>query len=218
MLTPKRNPLRRFYGGGNLHFITTSCYRRQPFLGTPRSRDIFLDAFEQVRKRYRFDVMGFVVMPEHVHLLIGEPERDNPSIVMQVLKQTVACRLLQKRRKKNSNQRELWSYAELPERFWQRRFYDFNVYSDAKITEKLAYMHRNPVKRGLVPSPELWRWSSYRTYAFGDPGRVSMDWCLPLRKPKNRNSQGYPDISSAHPSKPAKDAAPTLRSPKLKQP
>ena len=109
MLVPKRNPLRRLYGGGDLHFITTSCYRRRPFLGTPKSRDIFLDVFEQVRKRYRFDVMGFVVMPEHVHLLISEPERDDPSIIMQVLKQTVARRLLHKGRKRNNNQRELWS-------------------------------------------------------------------------------------------------------------
>ena len=150
-------------------------------------------------------------MPEHVHLLISEPKRDNPSIVMQVLKQTVARRLLQKKRNRNSNQRELWSYAEVPERFWQRRFYDFNVYSDAKITEKLAYMHRNPVKRGLVPSPELWRWSSYRTYAFGEPGRVKMDWCLPLRKPTNVKSQGDSGIALAHPSKTAKSAARNIK-------
>ena len=61
--------------------MTTSCYRRKPFLGTAKSRDIFLEVLEQIRRRYQFDVIGFVVMPEHVHLLIGEPERDNPSMV-----------------------------------------------------------------------------------------------------------------------------------------
>jgi putative transposase len=67
------HPLRRYYGDGDLHFITTSCYRRKPLLGTARARDIFLQVLEQVRRRYRFDVIGFVVMPEHVHILISEP-------------------------------------------------------------------------------------------------------------------------------------------------
>ena len=86
--------LHRYYGAGYLHFITTSCYRRRPLLGTPQSRDLFLDVMEQVRRRYRFVVVGYVVMPEHVHLLFSEPERGDPSIVMKVLKQSFARRLL----------------------------------------------------------------------------------------------------------------------------
>src|SRR5579872_5425362 len=85
---------------------------------------------------------------------------------MQVLKQRVALRLLSPR--KRSKQHELWKPVR--RRFWQRRSHDFNVYSDRKVTEKLRYMHRNPVKRGLVSSPELWRWSSYRAFAFGEVG------------------------------------------------
>src|SRR5438309_1004222 len=77
------SPLRRYYGQGDFHFITTSCYRRKPLLGTARARNMFLKALEQVRRRYNFDVIGFVVMPEHVHLLLGEPEKANPSVVMQ---------------------------------------------------------------------------------------------------------------------------------------
>ena len=80
------SPLRRYYGQGDLHFITTSCYRRRPLLGTARSRDIFLKSLEQIRRQYRFDVIGFVIMPEHVHLLLSEPEKGNPSVVMQALK------------------------------------------------------------------------------------------------------------------------------------
>src|SRR5437868_11921218 len=57
--------LRRIHGGGNLHFITTSCYQREPLLGSARARDVFLEIFEQVRRRYDFDVIGYVVMPEH---------------------------------------------------------------------------------------------------------------------------------------------------------
>ncbi len=73
---PKR--LHRYYGAGYLHFITTSCHRRLPLLGNPRNRDLFLRVLEQVRRRYRFVVLGYVVMPEHVHLLMGEPQRGDP--------------------------------------------------------------------------------------------------------------------------------------------
>src|SRR5437667_4622302 len=80
---PRR--LHRYYGSGYLHFITSSCYQRRPLLNTPRRRTWFLEILEQVRRRYTFVVVGYVVMPEHFHLLISEPERGNPSTVMQVL-------------------------------------------------------------------------------------------------------------------------------------
>ncbi|HKI72863.1 MAG TPA: transposase, partial [Verrucomicrobiae bacterium] len=79
--------MKRYYGAGNLHFITSSCYRRLPFLGNPHRRTVFRDLLEETRQRYSFVVVGYVVMPEHVHLLIGEPEKGTPSTVMQVLKQ-----------------------------------------------------------------------------------------------------------------------------------
>lgn len=115
-------------------FITTSCYCRKPFLGTAKSRDVFLSIFEQVRQKYRFQVVGFVVLPEHVHLLVGEPEKANPSVVMQVLKQRVARRLLRTRRRRNRDQMELWGNSQVRQRFWQRRSYDFNIFSERKMT------------------------------------------------------------------------------------
>jgi len=81
------NRLHRYYGAGYLHFITTSCYRRRPLLGSAQNRDLFLEVWEQVRRRHRFVVVGYVVMPEHVHLLFSEPERGDPSVVMQAIKQ-----------------------------------------------------------------------------------------------------------------------------------
>ena len=65
--------LTRYDGNGDLHFITCSCYWRQPLLGSARRRDLFLTVLEQVRLRYQFVVLGYVVMPEHFHLLISEP-------------------------------------------------------------------------------------------------------------------------------------------------
>ena len=106
-----------------------------------------------IRKQYTFAVIGYVVMPEHVHLLLGEPETRNISVAIKALKQSIARRVLRALRKQTS-QIELFA-AGPPLRFWQARFYDFNVWSSKKLTEKLRYMHRNPVKRGLVLTPDV---------------------------------------------------------------
>ena len=166
--------LHRTYGAHHLHFITNSCYHRLPLLGTPGARDLFLRIFEQTRQKYRFVVVGYVVMPEHIHLLITEPEVGTPSTVMQVLKQRTAHALLPNRKRRDPRQGRL--FGDEPKRaFWQARFYDFNVWSAEKRVEKLNYMHQNPVKRGLVESPELWAWSSYRHYHLGEAGPVEIN-------------------------------------------
>ena len=166
--------LHRTYGAHHLHFITCSCYRRLPFLNSERARDRLLSILEQTRQRYRFVVVGYVVMPEHIHLLLTEPEVGNPSTVMQVIKQRTAKALLPRRKRHDPHQRELFG-EETRRAFWQARFYDFNVWTTKKRVEKLRYMHRNPVKRGLVESPEQWRWSSSRFYLLGEPGLVQVN-------------------------------------------
>jgi len=158
-----RNKLVRIYGQGHLHFITFSCYRRQSLLGKVRARNLFVTVLGEVRRRYQFCLVGFVVMPEHVHLLMSEPKKGNPSKVIQALKQTVSRRL---RSKSAGNQLPLSFVGEESyPHFWQHRFYDFNVWSNEKKIEKLEYMHQNPVKRGLVQNPKDWAWSSYGFYS-----------------------------------------------------
>jgi putative transposase len=116
-----------------------------------------------VRRRYAFVVVGYVVMPEHFHLLISEPERGNPSTVMQVLKQRFARAPLREwGRRKPAAHSTFWNEALDAGHVWQRRFYDFVVWSEHKRIEKLRYMQRNPVKRGLVLEPDQWPWSSFR--------------------------------------------------------
>ena len=163
--------LERRYGLDHLHFITCSCHRRMPLLGTPRARDRFLEILSEVRGRYDFALWGFVVMPEHIHVLISEPRVGDPSTVMKALKQRVS-RALRARKRKAAGQLGLWGEQALERYacFWQRRFYDFNVWSAKKRNEKLNYMHFNPVKRGLVQRPRDWAWSSYRFYWHGDAG------------------------------------------------
>jgi len=150
-------------------------------MGTASRRNRFLKILEEARQKYRFVVVGYVVMPEHFHMLISEPEQGTPSTVMQVLKQRFAHQVLkQLRKRRRLSQPRLW---EEPEHVWQRRFYDFNVWTEKKRVEKLRYMHWNPVKRGLVLKPEQWLWSSFRWYAMREPGLVKVnDWDVHVLK------------------------------------
>ena len=160
--------LRRFQQSREMHFITFSCYRRQPKLSTANHRSAFEHSLERTRRAYKFCVAGYVVMPEHVHLLVTEPEREPLSKALQALKQSVS--------------RTLALRADEP--FWQARYYDFNVWSEKKRIEKLSYIHRNPVARGLVANPEDWPWSSFRHYATGIEGTVEIesDWTARRRE------------------------------------
>jgi putative transposase len=179
--------LHRTYGTHHLHFITCSCYRRLPFLRTAHCRDRLLSILEQTRRRYRFVVVGYVIMPEHIHLLLTEPEVGTPSTVMQLLKQRTARALLPKRKRSDPRQRNLFEDELRPRAFWQARYYNFNVWTSRKGVEKLRYMHRNPVKRGLSIAPEQWRWSSYRFYLLDEAGSV-------------RVNEGWPEISFRAPA------------------
>jgi putative transposase len=168
--------LRRRYGRGHHHFITCSCYRRLPLFASVRSKNVFVKILGEVRDRYGFSLVGYVVMPEHIHLLIGEPAKGTPSTVMQVLKQRVSRRL---RREPRASTRQLKLRFQgldhsLPQ-FWQPRFYDFNLWSQKKFVEKLQYMHMNPLKRKLVAHPKDWPWSSFSFYAKRDPCLVRID-------------------------------------------
>ena len=148
--------LRRYQREGDDHFITFSCFRREAYFATPDSKENspILWSSPDAATASRF---GYVVMPEHVHLLVSEPlDYGVPlSKALQALKISVSRR-----------------FATRP--FWQRRYYDFNVFSHNKRIEKLKYMHRNPVKRGLVERPDEWRWSSYRHYLLDEAGPVEI--------------------------------------------
>jgi putative transposase len=150
--------LKRFHQSGQTHFVTFSCHRRRPFLNEARSKRVFEAALERVRRSCGLSVYGYVVMPEHVHLLISEPERQTLAAAVKSLKQSVARRLIGN-----------------GEHFWQKRYYDLNIRNHRQFAEKLRYIHRNPVKRGLCERPEDWEWSSFRPYATGCEGRVQIE-------------------------------------------
>ena len=154
--------LRRYHQSKQTHFLTISCCRRQSNLQEPCLRDLFLRNLERTRVRYGLLVYGFVVMPEHVHLLVSEPEKDLLADAVHCLKLAVAKRAA-----------AVGPSVLLP--FWQKRYYDHNVRYYEKFVEKLRYIHRNPARRGLVERPEDWAWSSFRHYACGEEGIIQIE-------------------------------------------
>lgn len=94
--SPMPEPLTRIYGLHHLHFITFSCYQRRPLLESAESRNVLVYGLDQVRHEYNFKLVGYVVMPEHVHLLISEPNRCDPSTVLKMLKQRTSHQLRHK--------------------------------------------------------------------------------------------------------------------------
>ena len=162
--------------------MTFSCFNSQPFLSKDRPCRWFLDSLQHVRAKRLFDLWGYVIMPEHVHLLIWPHEGVKISSILQSLKLPVAQRAIR------------WLKEEAPQflvrlldaqpngaiayRFWQRGGgYDRNLRSVRDTHEKLRYIHDNPVRRKLVARAEDWPWSSARAWATGvdEPLRIDRE-------------------------------------------
>ena len=145
--------LKRYQTFGHDHAINFSCSHHLPYLQSPASRDLFERSLEKTRSKYQFEIYSYVVMPDHVHLLVSEPPIEPLSKAIQALKLSVS---------KQSPQRP----------FWQDRYYDFNVITLRAFNDKRKYIHRNPVRAGLAENPEDWPHSSFRTYQAQDQRTV----------------------------------------------
>jgi putative transposase len=176
--------LRRFQQSGQSHFVTFSCYRRQPNFTNAADYDLFPVVLEQMRRRFALRVYGYVVMPEHVHLLLSEPEQGTLAEAIHYLKLSFTKRLHSRIlvqvsvQNKDANPSTGSGQAlghRQPNPFWQKRYYDRNVRNAREFGVKLRYLHRNPVKRGLVKEPGDWPWSSFRHYAFRETGVVEIE-------------------------------------------
>ncbi len=150
--------LKRYQTSGHDHFITFTCYHRFPYLNNDHARTVFEQTLEALRQRHQFYVFGYVLMPDHVHLLLSEPKRHLLSDTLRALK-TQTSRQLKGERKQ----------------FWQTRYYDRNIITQTEFVEKLRYIHRNPVEDGLAEKPEDWPWSSYRHRQTGERGRIEIE-------------------------------------------
>jgi len=180
--------LRRHDEFGHIHFLTISCFRRLQFFRHALVRHALVDVMKHVREKLRIRWLGYLIMPEHVHVVVlpqvpGSDQVVPISVVLHDLKGLAgkackdALRVVWRRdRTLGTRPLDAWATGDGPKPFWKPRGYDFNVLDEAKVAEKLDYIHCNPVRRGLVNRPEQWRWSSYRFYELGDASLIEMDW------------------------------------------
>ena len=175
--------LTRYHHTRQSHFVTFSCYHRHRLFTSDASRRVFESALERVRRSFRLRVYGYVVMPDHIHLLVSEPERATLADAIKSLKQGVARRLIGD-----------------ADHFWQKRYYDFNVRNHAQFVEKLHYIHWNPVKKGLCERPEDWPWSSFLHHATGAEGRVEIESEWTARQRERAAGRLCPAIELPHSS------------------
>jgi REP-associated tyrosine transposase len=181
---PPFRKLRRTYDiAGHAHELTFSCLRGLPLLDDDRCRSWFVLALDNARRRLGIEVWAYVIMPEHVHVLVylhGVRVRE----ILTAIKQSVARKAISRA---SSNQLELLRVRRGRRlAFWQPGGgYDRNVYGDTATWAMIDYIHNNPVRRGLVETPLHWKWSSARWYA-GDhdvplamdlpPQRIAVRW------------------------------------------
>jgi putative transposase len=172
MSQPHRKTRKTFNTPGDSHFLTFSTFNRLPLLTKKRSCQWVVDAIALSRERNPFDLWAWVVMPEHIHLVLFPHEGTKISSILKTLKQSVSKRAI------------IWLKENAPDylsvmedvqpngkssyRFWQRGGgYDRNLRSVRDIHEKIFYVHQNPVARGLALRPEDYHLSSAQAWKTG---------------------------------------------------
>ena len=176
-----RKACRRYNEPGHAHFITFSCFRRQPFLLWDWARAFLCDGIDLARRRNQFDLWAYVFMPEHVHLLICPRDSEySVSTILSTIKQSVSKRAALFVREQAPHLLALMTDAQ-PNgtshvRFWQRGGgYDRNLWSPRHIRETIDYIHANPVRRGLCKIDTEWKWSSARVYEGSGTSPLSIE-------------------------------------------
>jgi putative transposase len=179
---PKFKTCRRYNDAGHAHALTFSCFRRQKFLASPRSCQWLVDAIDLARRKHEFDLWAYVMMPEHVHLVVC-PRRDEYDVsrFLSTLKLSVTRKALAFMRLEApaslSLMLDVQPNGQRHYRFWQRGGgFDRNLWSDKAIVAEIDYVHANPVRRGLCERPEDWAWSSSADYSLTRSGPLSIDF------------------------------------------
>jgi putative transposase len=172
--------LRKFDDNSYAHFITTNTYRNHPFFRDERLSQILLDELGFYSAKLGFALIGYVIMPDHVHLLLWWDSEEKPELGISNIVGRIKT-MTSKRAKRYlfyggveyvDRLADVGQPIQRPFRLWQPGFYDFNIFSEEKLLEKLNYIHNNPVSAGLVLSPDDYEWSSYRLY-FSDEHKIT---------------------------------------------
>ncbi len=172
-----RKRLRRYEIPGHARFLTFSCYQQRPLLMGDELKELLVAQIVAVRRRDAFRLHAWVVMPDHVHLLLTPTLPRWPvSEILRCIKRPFARDVMRRWRTEDvrlvRDLRSSWGSTH----FWQRGGgYDRNVETLEECREKIGYMHANPVRRRLAASPCDWRWSSARWYAGNRTDGVAVD-------------------------------------------
>jgi putative transposase len=168
-MLPHRKKLRRYENPGELRFLTFSCYGRLPLFKNDRIKAAFVEEIAITQIAFSFGLIAWVIMPEHVHLLIFPHLPEYPvSTLLKRLRGNFANRVLRQWRELEAPILPRLHDSAGKEHFWQRGGgYDRNVYTEVEIQEKFDYIHNNPVNRKLAARAIDWRWSSARWYECG---------------------------------------------------
>jgi putative transposase len=169
----------RYDEPGQPRELTFSCYRQYAFLASDRTRGWFCEALEEARTRFGFQLWAYVLMPEHVHLLVYPGDPQQISRFLQAVKEPVARKAIRYLKSNAPAWLARVTVREGPRlrhRFWQPGGgYDRNITSAAALRAAIDYIHANPVRRGLVANVEDWEWSSARWHAGLRPVKLEMD-------------------------------------------
>ena len=167
-------PKRRVHGEGTYaHYVTFSCYKRRRLLNPDVCKRIVIGRLGAQLAKQKGICCGFVVMLNHVHAVVWFPEEFQISLFMNKWKE------LSSRELRKTYERCFPRYIEKidpEEPMWQARYYDFNIFTDRKLREKVEYMHNNPVRAGLVREPTDWPWSSARFWVLGKSVGIRLSW------------------------------------------
>jgi putative transposase len=156
-----------------VHFVTFSVSQRRRLFEFDQPKRILLGVLNAVLEQYAARCVGFVIIPEHVHALVWFPVVDQLSPFMQSWKRRSSLLI---RAWYREHVPAMKPAVEASDRFWQPKYYAFEIYEPAKLEEKLTYMHLNPVRRGLVARTIDWPWSSARWYELGRTVGVPLQW------------------------------------------
>ena len=177
---------KRFDIPGDAHELTFSCFRQYKLLARDRTRQWLIDALDRARARHGFDIWAYVIMPEHVHLLVyPRSEECRMSRVLTAIKWPVARKALQYLRQAGSPWVEKLTDRQpsgrVAVRFWQRGGgYDRNITKESTLRAAIQYIHDNPVRRGLARGVTDWYWSSAAWYTGERTVPLTIDDTLPF--------------------------------------
>lgn len=163
---------------GTARFVTFSCYHNYNLFKTHTVKNIFIHHFDTLRTKYMFKIYGYVIMPNHVHLVLLPPDGIALSKIIGELKSLTGREIIshwQNIDLKIFDNLKVLRNGKQRYTFWQRRYYDHNCRTKEITTEKINYCHKNPVAKGLVEKPQDWIWSSFRPHHRMDNVIIKID-------------------------------------------